>query len=229
MIMKQFLLEKINTFTVDTLTAFNSLITNNLPSESQSFKVWGSNENGFWYLEKAAAYFFENDGTFHIIDNRRNQDFYNSIVTLYTENEKLNIIRMSKPLEFDTLSLENDDHAFGLPKGQVLYYTKFSTPTGEYGMPWELIKLKGNPVTDVLYTLANQTSELLGVCKRLNIGFYYFDDTNPILLDDDGYFLFIPSPNEDSIDLDVLMNKMDITELDHSFVEYGKHKFHEQT
>jgi hypothetical protein len=135
---------------------------------------------------------------------------------------------MSKPLEFDTLSLENDAHAFGLPNGQVLYYNKFVTPTGEYGMTWELIKLTGNSVNEASYTATDQITAFMGLCKKLNVGFYYLEDANPVLLDNDGYFLFMPSPNTD-IDIDNLLSKAyrEITDL--SLIEYGKHKFYEQT
>jgi len=228
MIMKQFLLEKINMFTTDVLNKFTLSVTNNLPIDTQSLMMWGREETGFWYLDKQSAYFFENDGTFHIIDTERNETFYNSLVTLYEENEKLNIIRMSKPLEFDTLSLENDAHAFGLPNGQVLYYNKFVTPTGEYGMTWELIKLTGNSVNEASYTATDQITAFMGLCKKLNVGFYYLEDANPVLLDNDGYFLFMPSPNTD-IDIDNLLSKAYSEITDPSFIEYGKHKFYEQT
>jgi hypothetical protein len=48
MIMKQFLLEKINMFTTDVLNKFTLSVTNNLPIDTQSLMMWGREETGFW-------------------------------------------------------------------------------------------------------------------------------------------------------------------------------------
>jgi hypothetical protein len=235
--MKQFLLEKMNSLSKEVLVEFNSSITNNLPVAIEDSpyhqNIWGNDEGGFWYLDKKSGYFFEDNGIFHTIDTERNKSFYDLISKLYEANETEKVIRISKPLEFDELILENESHPFGLKNGQTLYYNKFVTPMGGYGNPFVLDRLIGkHPFSSEMIPLSieglNQWNWTIKKIKELGFNSDFISpDGNNILRDDTGFFFFVPKSStaldDDRGDFSKLLEKGDSSRFGSSMLEYIKH------
>jgi len=234
--MKQFLLDKLNNFTQETIVEFGYSITNNLPSSlsiinntSGITTVWGELENGFWYLDNDSAWFFENNGIVHSIDTKKDRNFYDLIREINEDVE--NNVGISTYMEFEELTLENNSHP-SLSNGQKLYYNKFVTPTESYGntllLDMMLGKIPRNDprINEQYYKLAQDSIPLIKKYPGISI----LD--NPVLLrNDQGYFFLDVTPEDKEITIEEfcqqLVNKTESklgsTFLDQSAIEYLRH------
>jgi hypothetical protein len=207
--MKQFLLDKINTIDLEVLLEFNKSLTNNLPTNPKALSIWGSTDDGFWYLNGDSARFYENSGILHIIDTVTNSAVHKFAKLKYEDTRFDGTIRMFTPLEFEELFLENEFHPMGLLKGQSIYYNKFVSPTGSWGNTHLLdFMLVQSPNTDA--NVKDQYGKLLshiGLCEKILQEEKYanlineFTDAEPsanthwsMMRDADGYFFITQNP-----------------------------------
>lgn len=199
MTMKQFLLDKLNSLTEEVLIEFNKSLTNNLPTTNPLAQaIWGDNENGFWYLDQASAWFFEDYGIYHVIDTERNFQFC-EFTKKFNQNSEITTIPIN--LEFEELVLDNDCHPFNLSKGTPLYYNKFVNPRKNYGNPIVLDTMLGNIIgennemTEQFFEWLTQYSLFYDKYREeieiLNSSSGYLNrGDNDVFRDKDGYFLF---------------------------------------
>jgi hypothetical protein len=199
--MKQFLLDKLNSLSQEVLLEFNNSITNNLPSNSRLTKIWGTEENGFWFIDEYSAWYFEDHGIHHSIDTYRNSEF-STFVKMVNDSNEYNIVPTH--LEFEELKLENLSHPF-IFNGTTLYYNKFVNPRNNYGTTLQLDFMlgtlvgKNDEITEKFFnffekssSLENQYSERI---KKIQADIHkssdYIDEYQngfTVLRDQEGYF-----------------------------------------
>lgn len=202
--MKQFLLDKLNNFNQESLSEFSNRITKTLPAAGNPSMMWGEEETGVWYLDSDTARFYEDGGIIHIIDSRRNKEWNDTIKQVFDKlaDENNTEIRITVPLEFEEVILENDSHPHGLVNGQVMYYNKLQTPTGEYGIPQTLdILLKNTPsanpkIREDIYKMMSQGKYIFSLMSSNTSNDLNLEEDNDLVLrGDTGYFWFIINSN----------------------------------
>jgi hypothetical protein len=146
--MKNFLIDKFNNFTKSAETASFVSFTKNLPSilhltpsyiEDEGFPSWGSEENGYWTVNKTEARYYENDGTIHCVGIQYNNEYCENYRLL---SDHLTEIRSLLLAETDSFQITAEDHA-SHAVGDTVYYAKFVSPSGEFGKPIGTMMMKG--------------------------------------------------------------------------------------
>ena len=150
--MKQFLLTKFLQFDQNSVDDFQTSIANMMPLFNKPIisipsdvpaTVWGFTNRGFWTVTLTEAYFYDFDGTIHVISSTKDEQYYLMFRDLYYASVFSNSrCQLSKPLDFS-------EETWVGKNNKKIYYFKFQTPAGGYGTPLRLKLLLEKKTTDL--------------------------------------------------------------------------------
>lgn len=205
--MKNFLIDKFNNFTKSAEAATFLKFTKNLPSVShlnplyirdEGFPNWGSEENGFWTVNKTEARYYENDGTIHCVGIQYNNEYCENYRLL---SEHLTEIRSLLLAETDSFQITVEDHA-SHAVGDTVHYIKFVSPSGEFGKPIGTMVMKGelpfetetfNLIIDLFFKAYSSFKSAKILCPSALTQFSFLSDSQ-------GYYLGLVSDFSVSIE-----------------------------
>jgi hypothetical protein len=181
--MNDFLFNQFINYSQETINEFQKNVVDFLPSftttpvtPTWTTSVWGNDGNNFWYVNQKEARYFETDGTIHVISASKDQTYFNNCTALYNNSVRDGMMVISKPLEFSDVTLTVDNHPCGLTNGDLIHYSKFSTPTGTYGTPYHLLIVSDNPndatIINYLQKYLDSVTWILTQSKQITNGLY---------------------------------------------------------
>jgi len=181
--MKQFLLDKFNSLTKDTLIAFTNAVTKSMPVFKSGFTglpIWGYTDTGFWTVHPINTCpelrFYGNDGSVHLLGMRHDQTYFDLYQRIYNDFQNTGY-RCLTPVSIEEVSIvPHTDLYFNLDnQSQVrtLYYTQFTSPTGGIITPALFFGegFENTTTLPVLTELVDQSCKLLSTFKEVSIPF----------------------------------------------------------
>lgn len=232
--MKEFLIEKFNTFNQDTIDRFQKELVGPLPSfstpraDSTNTVMWGYTEQGFWYGNNCQTYFFENSGTIHTVGVLLTPYHFSLYQQLHKDAPTLVLQPIEITKELTSLSYVSN-----------LYYAKFQTPNSKYGrniVVESLVTKKAN-LNEIFKRYIDGLVHLTNLLKLQGV-LPYYDFFNFLCCGEHSFFMFVNTfdryeDRNDGINLllqtiesyflaDKTFEGVDVKEL----MQYAKHKFY---
>ena len=212
--MKQFLIDKLASYSREMADDFHFKITNHMPTFKtwpKKSTIWDSTDDGLWaivpiYNDNAIteleAYFYHNNGDIFSLSSQYDKSYFDMYQRLYVAcvSQKPQTLRVMRPIEFETVSVNVES----LNSTLELNYIKFESPAGETGSictntldateifnDFDKSKLFADIIRDLFITLKT-------------LGYLFPEDINVIgmiLIDSQGPYLRLIPPATASLEL----------------------------
>jgi hypothetical protein len=233
--MKQFLIDKLASYSTEMAVSFHLKLTNQMPTfrtKPATPTIWGNADDGVWavvstqsggVLTGLEAFYYHNNGDIFSLSSQYDKAYFDMYQKLYVAcvSQKPQTLRVMRPIEFETVMV----NLGCLNTSQELNYIKFESPAGELGK----ICLDTLDINDVLKNLGNAKLilETLGdlLLNLKNLGFASFNRFHlleNILIDSQGAYLrLFPSPINEELEILPFTEQMELTfsKLDNSYDE----------
>jgi len=141
--MKQFLIDKLASYSAEMADNFHFTITNQMPTFRNypvASTIWGNTDDGVWAIvpiysdyvvTSLEAFFYHNNGDIFSLSSQYDKSYFDMYQKLYVASvsQKPQTLRVMRPIEFEAVSV-NVEH---LNSTLELNYIKFESPAGELG------------------------------------------------------------------------------------------------